>query len=89
MKAIIIRVDGNEECMDLRFREIAPAIGADAMDHVSLRDGRIMLVDDLGHSKGLAVNRKATLLYHSVCKPGTVHAIVGDVAIIRDTESRS
>lgn len=31
------------------------------------------------------VNEKATQLYHSICKPGTIHQIVGDVALIHDS----
>jgi len=30
------------------------------------------------------VNVEATALYHGVCKPGTTHQIVGDVAIVAD-----
>lgn len=32
------------------------------------------------------VNAKATELYHAVCKPGTTHQIVGDVAIVNDED---
>lgn len=32
------------------------------------------------------VNEKATTLYHGVCRPGTTHQIVGDVAIVVDAE---
>ena len=32
------------------------------------------------------VNSYATALYHAVCRPGTLHAIVGDVAIARDED---
>jgi hypothetical protein len=32
------------------------------------------------------VNPKATELYHSVCRPGTTHEIVGDVAIVDDED---
>jgi hypothetical protein len=51
---------------------------------VNLRDGRIMIVDDLGHPKELPVNVEATVLYHSVCRPGTTHEIRGDVAVTLD-----
>lgn len=61
-------------------------IGADIIDTVNLRDGRVMLVDDDGHQKFLPVNERATELYHSVCKPGTTHKIVGDVAICLDED---
>lgn len=32
------------------------------------------------------VNATATALYHGVCRPGTTHQIVGDVAIVVDAE---
>lgn len=32
------------------------------------------------------VNEKATALYHGVCRPGTTHQIVGDVAIVVDKD---
>jgi len=32
------------------------------------------------------VNPEATKLYHSICRPGTTHEIVGDVAIVRDED---
>lgn len=61
----------------------------------------LMAVDDLGwetetvqHEGGIElrptrarkpVNEKATLLYQSVCAPGTTHQIVGDVVIMQDS----
>jgi hypothetical protein len=33
---------------------------------------------------GKPVNPKATALYHAICKPGTLHSIHGDVAIVHD-----
>jgi hypothetical protein len=30
------------------------------------------------------INQRATELYHEICKPGTTHQIVGDVAIMHD-----
>lgn len=32
------------------------------------------------------VNAEATRLYHSICKPGSTHQIVGDVAIVLDAD---
>jgi hypothetical protein len=32
------------------------------------------------------VNEKATAFYHAICRPGTTHQIVGDVAIMHDSE---
>lgn len=61
-------------------------IGADTVDVVDLRDGRVMLIDDLGHQKQLHSNAEATKLYHSVCRPGTTHQIVGDVAVCWDED---
>jgi hypothetical protein len=51
-----------------------------AIDH---GNGRIE-IKTLGAKK--PVNEKATKLYHRVCKPGTTHQIVGDVAIAKDSE---
>jgi hypothetical protein len=64
-------------------------IGATVLDTVNLRDGRVMIVDDLGHKKNLAVNERATKMYHSVCKPGTTHVIRGPVVIARDADFAS
>jgi vacuolar-type H+-ATPase subunit B/Vma2 len=61
-------------------------IGADTIDTVNLRDGRIMLVDDVGLIDGKPINPAATKLYHSVCKPGTTNPIAGDVAIAWDKD---
>lgn len=32
------------------------------------------------------VNPAATKLYHAICRPGTTHEIVGDVAIVNDAD---
>ena len=84
----IIRVSGSRENQRMNraglTNEIHRAIGAVVCDTVNLRDGRVMLVDDLGYQKELPLNPKATLLYHSVCRPGTTHYIRGDVAVTLD-----
>lgn len=84
----LIRVSGTEEAIVGRpsISGIEAAIGADCLDTVNLRDGRVMLVDDNGMAKGLPVNEKATGLYHGVCRPGTTHQIRGDVAIVHDAD---
>ncbi|HEY1283020.1 MAG TPA: hypothetical protein VGE96_00945 [Steroidobacteraceae bacterium] len=89
MNVHIIRTDGREERVQARFDEIENLIGARGMDSVNLRDGRVMLVDDMGHviEPTPRINAKATKLYWSVCRPGTTHQIVGDVAIIVDAEA--
>jgi hypothetical protein len=56
---------------DKWLKQIEQLIGANCLDSVDLRDGRIMFVDDLGYSKGLPQNSEATGLYHKICKPGT------------------
>jgi hypothetical protein len=88
MNVHIIRTDGREERLQMSFEDIEKAIDARGMDSVNLRDGRVMLVDDMGHviEPLRPVNRKATALYHGVCVPGTTHQIVGDVAIVVDAE---
>jgi len=83
-------------------REIQKLIGCDCCDTVNLRDGRVMFVDDRGHESRAEtrgnvttlvpvrprkpVNPEATRLYHAICKPGTTHQIVGDVAIVLDED---
>ena len=84
MKVHIIRADGTEESVEAKHSEIADLIGADCLDGFSLRDGRYVWVDDMGHAAEKPINVKATKLYHGICKPGTTHQIVGDVAIIED-----
>jgi hypothetical protein len=61
-------------------------IGADTLDTVNLRDGRVMLVDDVGLVDGKPLNAAATALYHGVCRPGTTNPIAGDVAIAWDED---
>src|SRR5882724_10147543 len=83
-------------------RELCKLLDADTFDIVILRDGRIMYVDDNGWQiehitkPGLTrkvpvrankpINQKATELYWSICKPGTTHKIVGDVAVVKEME---
>jgi len=88
----VIRIDGTEILVEEKpnLRTITRAIGAESIDTVSL-DKRtrtqIMVVDDTGMIDGKPVNPKATELYHAICKPGTVYAIHGDVAICNDLDS--
>ena len=60
----------------------------DGCDTVNLRDGTVMLVDDTAHIRNEIppVNPVATKLYHSVCRPGTTHEILGSVAIVNDKD---
>jgi hypothetical protein len=85
----IIRVDGTETVHETQpdFKEIRRILGCEHLDYVTLNRRRqtIMLVDDTGMIDGKPVNEKATARYHRICKPGTVHQIHGDVAIINDT----
>lgn len=68
-------------------KEIRELINArDGLDTVRLANGLVMLVDDLGHLAGLPKNDKATALYLERCRPGTTHYIVGDVAIVPDSD---
>lgn len=102
MKVELLYTDGRREERELAFAAIGRAIGAETMDTVNLRDGRVMLVDDAGyettavetaggvHLKPVRarkpLNQAATRLYHSVCRFGTEHQIVGDVAIVWDKD---
>src|SRR5438552_3099046 len=56
MKGLLIRTDGTAEEVDLGetgdggvFRAIEKLIGAEMLDTVNLRDGRVMIVDDGGY----------------------------------------
>ncbi|MBB1630273.1 hypothetical protein [Cupriavidus sp. UME77] len=83
----VILADGAEVELDgpRTTQQICNRIGADTLDVVLLKDRRhVMLVDDLGHPKGLPVNAKATQLYWDVCVPGTTHQIRGAVVIVPD-----
>lgn len=86
----VIRVNGTRENRRIGtrdpFAEINKLIGCDVTDTINLRDGRIMLVDDLGHQKNLSVNPIATDMYWAVCRPGTRHQIVGDVIVAVDAD---
>ena len=86
----IIRATGVHETTSIDgsdwVHETEVLIGADLLDTVDLRNGRLMLVDDVGHAKNLPDNPEATALYHNICKPGTTHRIRGDVVIGKDTD---
>jgi hypothetical protein len=86
----IIRVDGTHETAVVNrgnwLKQIEQLIGANCLDSVDLRDGRVMFVDDRGYPEKLPDNAEATALYHKVCKPGTTHRIKGDVVIGRDED---
>jgi len=85
-----------------RVHDIVLLIGAEILDTVNLRDGRVMLVDDDGWesyplrtAQGISliplklrkpVNPTASALYRAVRRPGVTHQIVGDVAIVQDRE---
>jgi hypothetical protein len=89
MNITVIRADGSEERVQVNDRsEVAKLIDAHGCDGFNLRDGRRVIVDDNGHARGRPVNKKATALYHSICKPGTTFSIVGDVAIIDARDAR-
>lgn len=91
---LVIRVDGTQDWKQGKptIGKIYREIGASCCDSVTLRfpdggkDGIVMMVDDTGMLDGKPVNPRATDIYHSRCKPGTIHAIHGDVAIVNDED---
>jgi hypothetical protein len=91
---LVVRVDGTEEPKEGRPTTglIHREIGAECCDSVILTFGHdrqaevVMMVDDTGMIDRKPVNEKATALYHTRCKPGTVYAIHGDVAIVLDAD---
>jgi hypothetical protein len=86
----ILYADGREAFHEEtpRLARIQQLIGAETIDTVTLdrRTAQIMVVDDTGMVDGRPVNARATELYHAVCKPGTVWAIHGDVALVNDRD---
>jgi hypothetical protein len=89
-KVVILRADGREEehhvGKHILLGFIQRMIGADMLDTVNLRDGRVMLVDDTGLVDGKPRNEAATKLYLAVCRPGTDAYIAGDVAVAVDAD---
>lgn len=84
----VLRTTAVEEFLDgpVSIDEAQRLINADILDSVSLRNGMVMLVDDLGHAKDLPVNYAATFLYHGVCRTGVEWQIRGDVVIVPDAD---
>lgn len=86
----LIRTDGSETDLPqpVTNAQVRSLISAQALDTVMLRHlgwpQHVMLVDDLGHDRGLPVNEKATQLYAANCRPGTTHQIRGDVVVAPD-----
>lgn len=69
------------------IKAITALLNADCLDTVNLRrDGLVMIVDDAGQQKQLPVNAHATRLYLSVCRPGVVYQIRGDVVVVPDSD---
>jgi len=86
----VIRVDGTETVHQGKptIAEIERIIGCSGLDTVTIDRKRqtVMFVDDTGMTDNKPVNPKGTALYHSVCKPGTVHQIHGDVIVLNDKD---
>ena len=88
-KVKLIKTNGEESVIELpqlTIKKLHEIAGCDMFDTVNLRDGRVMMIDDLGHPNQKPVNEKATALYHSVCVPGTTWEIRGDVVICNDED---
>lgn len=87
---LIIRVDGTEVEIPQKpsIAKIHRDIECQGCDAVILdqKNMIVMIVDDTGMVDRKPVNNKATALYHAICKPGTVHVIHGDVAIVNDED---
>lgn len=88
MQRELIKVDGTREPSPAprSMAQIQKAIGSTTCDAVNLRNGFVMIVDDLGHVFGKPMNNEATKLYWAVCRPGTTHTIVGDVFVCPDAD---
>jgi hypothetical protein len=68
------------------LRTIKTILACTSLDTVNLRNGCVMLVDDQGHQHSREDNPDATEIYHSICRPGTTHRILGPVAIVCDAD---
>lgn len=85
----LIHSDGSETDLIVPHQicQIKDLIGADMLDNVLLKDREhVMLVDDIGHKKGLPINKKATDLYWEKCGGQNDHVIRGDVVIVPDND---
>lgn len=92
MQRKIIRANGTEELLPeaLPAQVIADRLGAQVTSGVTLHHlgftRWVMVCDDLGQQKALPPNSKATQLYLANCRPGTCVEIVGDVAILPESD---
>ena len=88
MKRELIRANGTREEIHcpLTMDAINTKLGGAGLDTINLRDGRVMLVNDIGHQLGLPFNAEASKLYWGICRPGTTHQIVGDVIVTFDSD---
>ena len=85
----LLRHDGTRLDLDgpVSMAAIHALIGCETCDSVMMLDRvHVMIVDDLGHRKGLPVNEAATALYLERCLPGTDWQIRGDVVIVPDSD---
>lgn len=84
----IIAEDGTETLIEEKptLGKIQTAIGASFLDSVKFPHFQVMMVDDTGMVDRRPVNAKATELYHAKCRPGTIYAIHGPVAIVNDMD---
>lgn len=84
----VLRADGTTLDLDgpVSMAQIENLIGADVLDSIRLAGGLVMIVDDLGHPKGLPMNKPATLLYWEKCGGPVDWFIAGDVVIVPDSD---
>jgi hypothetical protein len=75
MKAILIRVSGSLEQIEVEHDNLASFINADVPERVRVGVDRALVVDDTGVRKGLPVNRRASILYGT---PEHGQPILGD-----------
>lgn len=89
LQRAILKADGTITPLDapVTMAQVNAVIGRNAfLETINLRDGRVLLVDDQGVQKGLRRNEQATALYHSICRPGTTHPILGDAVLALDED---
>jgi hypothetical protein len=84
----IFRADGTYEALTgpQTMAQIEALIDCALCDSVMLADRiHVMVIDDLGHKRGLPVNEVATRLYRDA-RPGSPWEIRGDVVVVPDSD---
>ena len=84
----VFRADGTYKALEgpQSMAQIEALIGCETCDTVMLSDRvHVMVLDDLGHKRGLPINTVATELYRDA-RPASPWVIRGDVVVVPDSD---